>query len=158
MSEEEEIEMLLALAAGGNLEKNQAERLLQLMKADATLLPRLGSLMATERLLCMAHSRNMGEHFSSDIVRRISFQQGEMSRDTFVTAVSKKLRKNRFPPASLCGDVGCGSDCFDLRFFSSRQTRLLRNWPHPLWREYSIVRQRLDKRWMNAICRWGRGF
>jgi len=96
MIERSEIEELLAAVVDGDLQEEQASRLLKLIEEDPGLVDRFGNVVAMDRLLAMALSENSGKHFVDDTMHRISFQQEAETREAFVSGVVGELQgKNR---------------------------------------------------------------
>lgn len=95
MKENTEIEELLAASGEGELEAKQISRLLELMSDDQELVHRFGSAVTMERLLSLALSKDARKHFANDTIQRISFQQGERSREDFASAVIGKLKRKK---------------------------------------------------------------
>ena len=95
MKENEEIERFFAAMEEGGLDDSQASKLAEAIKGDPALLDRFGSLVAIERLLALGLSRDAGEHFASNTIKRISLQEEEGSQEDFVSWVIRKLRRER---------------------------------------------------------------
>lgn len=93
--ESEKTDQLLAAMLDGTLEANEVSDLTQAMKFDPALLQHFGALVSVDRLLKSGLYRDTQDHFSSSIIRRISLQQEDDSREDFVSWVITKLKRER---------------------------------------------------------------